>query len=150
MNITVHARGSEAEVWAPTQSPDWVQGTVAKILGVEPPKVAVHTTLMGGGFGRRYMADYPAEAAQIAKVVGKPVQVVWSREDDMTHDFYRPSACHQMRGVVEAHGKPLRVVSHHRVDIDRRMVGSAGQAGAREIGSGRRGANAVRGSQRAA
>src|SRR5258708_32251159 len=50
MNITVHAREGEAEVWAPTQSPDWVQGTVAKILGVPPAKVAVHTTLMGGGF----------------------------------------------------------------------------------------------------
>jgi isoquinoline 1-oxidoreductase beta subunit len=107
MNITVHARGSEAEVWAPTQSPDWVQRTVAQILGVEPVKVTVHTTLMGGGFGRRYMADYPAEATQIAKVVGKPVQLVWSREDDMTHDFYRPSACHQMRGAVDEHGKPL-------------------------------------------
>jgi isoquinoline 1-oxidoreductase beta subunit len=113
MNITVHARGSEAEVWAPTQSPDWVQGTVAKVLGVEPPKVVVHTTLMGGGFGRRYMADYPAEAAQIAKVVGKPVQVVWSREDDMTHDFYRPSACHEMRGVVDQSGHPL--VWSHRI-----------------------------------
>ncbi len=111
MNITVHARGGEAEVWAPTQSPDWVQGTVAKILSVPPDKVAVHTTLMGGGFGRRYMADYPAEAAQIAKVVGKPVQLVWSREDDMTHDFYRPSACHQMRGVVDQAGHPL-VWSH--------------------------------------
>jgi len=111
MNITVHARGSEAEVWAPTQSPDWVQRTVAKILNVPPTKVAVHTTLMGGGFGRRYMADYPAEAAQIAKVVGKPVQLVWSREDDMTHDFYRPAACHQMRGAVDNTGRPL-VWSH--------------------------------------
>jgi isoquinoline 1-oxidoreductase subunit beta len=111
MNITVHARGSDAEVWAPTQSPDWVQGTVAKILGVPPAKVAVHTTLMGGGFGRRYMADYPAEAAQIAKVVGKPVQLVWSREDDMTHDFYRPAACHRMRGAVDQAGHPL-VWSH--------------------------------------
>src|SRR5579864_3986365 len=91
MNITVHARSGEAEVWAPTQSPDWVQRTVAKILDLKPEKVVVHTTLMGGGFGRRYMADYPAEAAQIAKVVGKPVQLVWSREDDMTHDFYRPA-----------------------------------------------------------
>ena len=107
MNITVHARSGEAEVWAPTQSPDWVQRTVAKILGLPPTKVIVHTTYLGGGFGRRYMADYPAEAAQIAKVVGKPVQLVWSREDDMTHDFYRPSACHQMQGAVDANGRPL-------------------------------------------
>lgn len=106
MNITVHARGSEAEVWAPTQSPDWVQRTVAKLLDLPPEKVAVHTTLLGGGFGRRYTADYPAEATQIAKVVGKPVQLVWSREDDMTHDFYRPAACHFMRGAVSG-GHPL-------------------------------------------
>lgn len=107
MNITVHARGSEAEVWAPTQSPDWVQRTVAKLLDLPPAKVIVRTTLMGGGFGRRYMADYPAEAAQIAKIVGKPVQLVWSREDDMTHDFYRPAACHVMRGAVNEAGHPL-------------------------------------------
>jgi isoquinoline 1-oxidoreductase beta subunit len=107
MNITVHARGSDAEVWAPTQSPDWVQGTVAQVLGLKPDKVVVHTTLMGGGFGRRYMADFPAEAAQIAKIVGKPVQLVWSREDDMTHDFYRPATCHRMQGAVDANGKPL-------------------------------------------
>jgi isoquinoline 1-oxidoreductase beta subunit len=107
MNITVHARGSDAEVWAPTQSPDWVQGTVAQVLGLKPDKVNVHTTLMGGGFGRRYMADFPAEAAQIAKIVGKPVQLVWSREDDMTHDFYRPATCHRMQGAVDANGKPL-------------------------------------------
>ena len=107
MNITVHARGDGAEVWAPTQSPDWVQRTVAKILDAPPEKVVVHTTLMGGGFGRRYMADYPAEAAQIAKVARKPVQLVWSREDDMMHDFYRPAACHQMRGAVDQAGHPL-------------------------------------------
>lgn len=107
MNITVHARSGEAEVWAPTQSPDWVQRTVAKILGLPPKNVIVHTTYLGGGFGRRYMADYPAEAAQIAKVVGKPVQLVWSREDDMTHDFYRPAACHKMHGAVDANGRPL-------------------------------------------
>jgi isoquinoline 1-oxidoreductase beta subunit len=107
MNITVHARAGEAEVWAPTQSPDWVQRTVAKLLDLPSQKVIVHTTLLGGGFGRRYMADYPAEAAQIAKVVGKPVQLVWSREDDMTHDFYRPAACHRMRGAVNHAGHPL-------------------------------------------
>ncbi|MFZ0861127.1 MAG: xanthine dehydrogenase family protein molybdopterin-binding subunit [Candidatus Sulfotelmatobacter sp.] len=107
MNITAHARGSDAEVWAPTQSPDWVQGTVAQVLGLKPDKVVVHTTLMGGGFGRRYMADFPAEVAQIAKLVGKPVQLVWTREDDMTHDFYRPATCHRMRGAVDANGRPV-------------------------------------------
>lgn len=112
MNITVHSRGSDAEVWAPTQSPDWVQGTVAQVLGLKPDKVIVHTTYMGGGFGRRYMADFPAEGAQIAKVVGKPVQLVWTREDDMTHDFYRPAACHRLRGAVDATGRPT-VWSHN-------------------------------------
>ena len=107
MNITVHVRGADAEVWAPTQSPDWVQGTVAQVLGIEPPKVVVHTTYMGGGFGRRYMADFPAEAAQIAKVVGKPVQLVWTREDDMTHDFYRPATCHRMQGAIGNNGRPV-------------------------------------------
>jgi isoquinoline 1-oxidoreductase beta subunit len=107
MNITAHVRGSEAEVWAPTQSPDWVQGTVAQVLGLKPDKVVVHTTLMGGGFGRRYMADFPAEVAQIAKAVGKPVQLVWTREDDMTHDFYRPATCHRMQGAVDANGRPV-------------------------------------------
>lgn len=107
MNITAHVRGSDAEVWAPTQSPDWVQGTVASVLGLKPDKVIVHTMLMGGGFGRRYMADFPAEVAQIAKVVGKPVQLVWTREDDMTHDFYRPATCHRVRGAVDAQGRPV-------------------------------------------
>ncbi len=107
MNIAVHARGTDAEVWAPTQSPDWVQRTVAKVLGIKNEEVVVHTTLMGGAFGRRYMADFPAEAAQIAKIVGKPVQLVWSREDDMTHDFYRPAACHHMQGAVDASGTPI-------------------------------------------
>ncbi|HLV88857.1 MAG TPA: xanthine dehydrogenase family protein molybdopterin-binding subunit [Candidatus Sulfotelmatobacter sp.] len=106
MNITVHARGDSAEVWAPTQSPDWVQGTVAQVLGLKPDKVTVHTTFMGGGFGRRYMADFPAEAAQIAKVVGKPVQLVWSREDDMTHDFYRPMSTHRFQGAIGKDGRP--------------------------------------------
>lgn len=107
MNITAHARHGSAEVWAPTQSPDWVQRTVAKVLDLKPGNVIVHTTYLGGGFGRRYMADYPAEVAQIAKKVDQPVQLVWSREDDMTHDFYRPAACHVMRGAVDVSGKPL-------------------------------------------
>ena len=106
MNITIHLGANNCEVWAPTQSPDWVQRTVAQMLAMPAEKVIVHTTLMGGGFGRRYMADYPAEVAQIAKVLQKPVQLVWTREDDMTHDFYRPASCHRMRGAVDAQGHP--------------------------------------------
>ncbi|MGA8867006.1 MAG: xanthine dehydrogenase family protein molybdopterin-binding subunit [Candidatus Sulfotelmatobacter sp.] len=106
MNITVHARGKDAEVWAPTQAPDWAQRAVAGVLAIPPEKTIVHTTLIGGGFGRRAMADFPAEGAQIAKVVGKPVQLLWTREDDMTHDFYRPTACHYMRGALDAQGHP--------------------------------------------
>jgi isoquinoline 1-oxidoreductase beta subunit len=106
MNITIRTGTNDCEVWAPTQSPDWVQRTVAHVLGMAPEKVIVHTTLMGGGFGRRYMADYPAEVAQIAKIVQKPVQLVWTREDDMTHDFYRPASCHRMSGALNAQGHP--------------------------------------------
>jgi isoquinoline 1-oxidoreductase beta subunit len=65
----------------------------------------VHTTLMGGGFGRRYQADFVMEAAQIAKITGKPVMVLWTREDDMQHDFYRPASYHRMWGAVDGHGK---------------------------------------------
>jgi isoquinoline 1-oxidoreductase subunit beta len=111
MNITIHRREGECEVWAPTQSPDWVQRVVAEIIGLEAKRVIVHTTFMGGGFGRRYMADYPAEAAQIAKEINRPVQLVWTREDDMTHDFYRPASCHRLRGAVDEHGRPI-VWSH--------------------------------------
>jgi isoquinoline 1-oxidoreductase beta subunit len=107
MNIALHVRERECEVWAPSQSPDWVQRTVAHVLEIPPDKVTVHTTLMGGGFGRRYMADFPAEGAQIARVVGKPVQLLWTREDDMTHDFYRPAACHRLRGGLGASGRPV-------------------------------------------
>jgi isoquinoline 1-oxidoreductase beta subunit len=107
MNITVAPGADRWESWAPTQSPQWVQSSIAKIAGVQPQKVIVHTLFSGGAFGRRYMADFPVEAAQIAKVVGKPIKLVWTREDDMTHDFYRPAAYHHMTGAVDAQGKPV-------------------------------------------
>ena len=104
MNCTVHVQSDTVRVWAPSQAPNMVQGVVAKTIGVSPEKVQVHTCFMGGGFGRRYQADFPTEAAQIAKQIGKPVQLVWSREDDMTHDFYRPASYHRMSGAVDANG----------------------------------------------
>jgi len=106
MNCTVDIRPDRAEVWAPTQAPDWAQGQVARIAGLKPEQVAVHTTLMGGGFGRRYQGDFPTEAAQVAKQAGKPVMLLWTREDDMTHDFYRPAAYHKFEATLDANGKP--------------------------------------------
>src|SRR5579875_3513337 len=104
MNCTVHIRAGEAEVWAPTQAPEWAAQMINKVSGLPPEKIKVHTTFMGGGFGRRYQADFALEAAQIAKHVSKPVQLVWSREDDMTHDFYRPASYHRISGAVDQDG----------------------------------------------
>ena len=107
MNITVAPGADRWESWAATQSPDWVQRSIAKIAGLPPQRVIVHTLLSGGGFGRRYMADFPVEAAQIAKITGKPIKLVWTREDDMTHDFYRPAAYHHMTAALDSQGKPI-------------------------------------------
>jgi isoquinoline 1-oxidoreductase subunit beta len=104
MNCTADVRADGAEIWAPTQSPDWIQGTVAQVLGLKPPQVNVHTTLMGGGFGRRYHTDFGVEAAQVSKAAGKPVQVVWTREDDMQHDFYRQAFHHRMSAALDDEG----------------------------------------------
>lgn len=94
------------DVWGPIQTPTWTQGSVAEALGVEPQKVRVHTTLLGGGFGRRLNPDVPVEAAMVARQAGQPVQVVWTREDDMRHDFYRPASVHRMRAALDEDGTP--------------------------------------------
>ena len=112
MNTTIQLKGDRCEVWCPSQSPDWAQSAIAKELGFKLEQVVVHTTFMGGGFGRRYIGDYPTEAAQIARHVDGPVQLVWSREDDMTHDFYRPASCHKMRGALGHDGR-IAAWSHH-------------------------------------
>jgi isoquinoline 1-oxidoreductase subunit beta len=105
MNCTVHIRPDGAEAWVPTQAPQWAQDIIAKVSGLPPEKVNVHTTLMGGGFGRRYQADFVMEAAQVAKATGKPVMVLWTREDDMQHDFYRPASYHRLSGLIDPQGK---------------------------------------------
>ena len=104
MNCTVHIRPDGAEAWVPTQAPQWAQDIIVGVSGLPREKVIVNTTLMGGGFGRRYMGDFVMEAAQIAKVTGKPVQVLWTREDDMQHDFYRPASYHKVSGAIDAQG----------------------------------------------
>jgi len=104
MNCTVHIRPDGAEAWVPTQAPQWAQDIIVGISKLPRESVVVHTTLMGGGFGRRYMGDFVMEAAQIAKATGRPVQVLWTREDDMQHDFYRPASYHKLSGGVDANG----------------------------------------------
>jgi isoquinoline 1-oxidoreductase beta subunit len=104
MNCTVHIRPDGAEAWVPTQGPQWAQDVIAGVSKLPHESVVVHTTLMGGGFGRRYHADFVMEAAQVAKATGKPVMVLWTREDDMQHDFYRPASYHHMQGAVDAQG----------------------------------------------
>jgi isoquinoline 1-oxidoreductase beta subunit len=92
MNATAHVRPGEVEVWAPTQFQTIDQGAAAKIAGVPPEKVKLHTTLLGGGFGRRAnpKADFVSEAVHVSKAVGAPVKVVWTREDDMRGGWFRP------------------------------------------------------------
>jgi len=105
MNCTVEIRPDRAEAWVPTQAPQWAQDIIAGVSGLPRESVVVHTTLMGGGFGRRYQADFVMEAAQVAKATGKPVMVLWTREDDMQHDFYRPASYHKLQGALDGDGK---------------------------------------------
>ena len=90
MNCTAHVHDGMCEVWAPTQNPQAVQLHVASKTGIPQNKVVVNVPLMGGGFGRRLQTDYAVEAALISQAIGAPVQVVWTRDDDLQHDFYHP------------------------------------------------------------
>ena len=94
MNCTAYFHDGICEVWAPTQNPQSVQRAVQSAVKLGSDAVTVNVTLMGGGFGRRLQSDYAAEAASVSKEIGKPVQVVWTREDDVQHDFYHPTSYH--------------------------------------------------------
>ncbi len=104
-NATAHVTDSKCEVWAPTQSPGMLHEQVKTLLGYSGEDVIVHQTWIGGGFGRRISQDYALEAVQVSKAVGKPVKVVWSREDDMRHSPYRPAATHRVQGALDAQGR---------------------------------------------
>jgi isoquinoline 1-oxidoreductase subunit beta len=106
MNCTADVHADGAEIWVPTQVQTAAQGSAAKILGVRPEAVILHTTFLGGGFGRRESFDYVGEAVQISKAIGKPVKVTWTREDDMQHDVYRPLSYCKFVAGLDAQGKP--------------------------------------------
>lgn len=92
--------------WAATQNPQAVQETVARALGIRKEDVLCHVTLLGGGFGRKSKPDYVAEAALLSKQVGKPVKIVWSREDDMQFDYFHSPAALYMKAAVDGRGHP--------------------------------------------
>ena len=99
-------RDGKVTIWASTQSPQAVQETVAAVLGIPKENVICHVTLLGGGFGRKSKPDYAAEAAILSKAMGKPVKVVWSREDDIKFGYYHAVAAMYMKAALDEKGKP--------------------------------------------
>lgn len=107
-NCTVLVRADGAEVWVGTQVPTQARAAVAQMLGVSDASVVVHVPLLGGGFGRRLDVDFIGQAAEIARAVpGVPVQVIWTRENDVQHDFYRPACASVMRGALDHTGRVI-------------------------------------------
>jgi isoquinoline 1-oxidoreductase beta subunit len=105
MNTIADVNSGRCEIWSPTQAPEQVRDEAAKVLGLAPEAVRVNVTLIGGGFGRRLGIDYAVEAVHVAKAVGVPVQVVWTRPDDMRHGHFQPASAHRMAAGLDAAGR---------------------------------------------
>jgi isoquinoline 1-oxidoreductase subunit beta len=114
MNCTASVRSDGCDVWVATQGQSAAQQVAAQVSGLPVDKVRIHTTYLGGGFGRRSETDFVAEAVRLSKEVGAPVQVIWTREDDVRHDFYRPATYNRFAAGLDASGNPI-VWTHHIV-----------------------------------
>jgi isoquinoline 1-oxidoreductase beta subunit len=117
-NCVAHVTDGRCEIWGPLQMPTSGSRVVADVLGLPRSNVAVHVTRIGGGFGRRLISDYAAEAAYVSRAMNAPVQVVWSREDDIRHDYYRPASLHHVRAGLDGRGR-ISVWDHHLVSVSR-------------------------------
>jgi isoquinoline 1-oxidoreductase subunit beta len=102
---TAHVQGDRCVIWASTQTPQSTQKHVAKALGIKPDAVEVHVTLLGGGFGRKSKPDYSVEAALLSRASGQAVQVTWTREDDIRHDYFHSCSAQYFRGGLDDNGK---------------------------------------------
>jgi len=113
MNCTARVENGRCDVWAPTQGQELAQIVACQVLGLPPESVYIHRTFLGGGFGRRLLADFVAQAILVAKAVGRPVKVIWTREEDMRHDFYRPAVLHGLRASFDSRGELVEIA--HRL-----------------------------------
>jgi isoquinoline 1-oxidoreductase beta subunit len=112
MNFTADVRKDSCLVCGPTQFQQMAAGVAAQVTGLKPEQITVRTTFLGGGFGRRIDVDFIVQAVEISKAAGAPVKLLWTREDDMTHDFYRPTSYHQLQASLDAQGRPLALKYH--------------------------------------
>ena len=124
VNAVANVTEGACEVWAGTQTPDAAQGQIAGALSIQPDKVIVHTMLLGGGFGRRLANDYIMEAVEVSRVAKRPIKLLWTREDDMQNDMYRPMSHHSIRGAVS--GGTAVAFSHHMIEAGRQRTGKFG------------------------
>src|SRR5438477_7888126 len=107
MTCTAHVRSDGCDVWVPTQNQTRAQEVAAELTGLPKEQVRVHTTFLGGGLGRRLEPDFVSEAVRVSKAAGAPVKVIWSREDDVQHGFYRPATYNRFAAALDAAGNPV-------------------------------------------
>jgi isoquinoline 1-oxidoreductase beta subunit len=107
INTTVHVRPDACEIWLGTQAPTAVQQVAAEVSGLPPEKVIVHNHLIGGGFGRRLVADSVQQAVEFAKQVNYPIKIIWTREQDLQHDLFRPAYYDRISAGLDANGMPV-------------------------------------------
>ena len=125
MTCIADVRSDRCEIWAPTQSPQQAQKTAAELLGLPLDQVTVHVLMSGSAFGRRLESDYVEDAVRVSRAVGKPAKIVWTRADDIKHDWFRPATYNVVRGGLDQTGKPL-AWTHRIVGPDSRGLVVAG------------------------